>query len=164
MTTQPEHTIESRLTKLFNFSKPVKLTKKMHRYHVEVDDDTHWELVRIAAKQKLYQEDFVEQLLVEFVAEHCAAMAVRKGIEIDESEKNESTKPVWAPWAPIEPISFNDQLPGDKDVDEDGCCWIWNKQKYFWDLAYIRTKAKDFLPGCTYWLPYTAISFPGEKS
>ena len=48
---------------------PVKPVDKVHRYDIEVNDDTHWALVRIAAKQKLHQEDFVEQLLVEFVAE-----------------------------------------------------------------------------------------------
>ena len=55
--------------------------KPKRRYDIEVYDDTHWELVRIAAEQKLHQEDFVEQLLVEFVAEHCAAMALKKDIE-----------------------------------------------------------------------------------
>jgi len=44
-------------------------TKEKRTYHSEVDDDTHWALVSIAAKQKLHQEDFVENLLVEFVAE-----------------------------------------------------------------------------------------------
>lgn len=83
MTTQPEHTVDSRLAELLlNSSIPkVESTKLKRRYDIEVDDDTHWELVRIAAKQKLHQEDFVEQLLVEFVAEHRAAMALRKGIE-----------------------------------------------------------------------------------
>jgi hypothetical protein len=75
MTTQPS------LEELLKSSMPVKSTKPKRRYDIEIDDDTHWELVRIAAKQKLHQEDFVEQLLVEFVAEHRAAMALRKGIE-----------------------------------------------------------------------------------
>lgn len=83
MTTQSEHTVDSRLAELLLNSSILKLesTKPMRRYDIEVDDDTHWELVRIAARQKLHQEDFVEQLLVEFVAEHRAAMALRKGIE-----------------------------------------------------------------------------------
>jgi len=56
---------------LFSYSKPtpVESTKERRTYHIEVDDDTHWALVSIAAKQKLHQEDFVENLLVEFVAE-----------------------------------------------------------------------------------------------
>ena len=71
MTTQSEHTVDSRLAELLLNSSILKLesTKPMRRYDIEVDDDTHWELVRIAARQKLHQEDFVEQLLVEFVAE-----------------------------------------------------------------------------------------------
>ena len=166
MTTQPEHTVDSRLAEfLLSSSIPkVESTKPKRRYDIEVDDDTHWELVRIAARQKLHQEDFVEQLLVEFVAEHRAAMALRKGIEIDEAKEDESTKPVWAPWAPIEPISFKDQLPGDKDVDENGCCWICNKQGNCWDLSYVRTVVKDALPGYTYWLPAIAIANPGAAS
>ena len=83
MTTQSEQTVNSRLAEfLLSSSIPkAESTKPKRRYDIEVDDDTHWELVRIAAKQKLHQEDFIEQLLVEFVAEHRAAMALRKGIE-----------------------------------------------------------------------------------
>lgn len=85
MTAQPDYcgTSGSTLQEfLLNSSIPkVESTKPKRRYDIEVDEDTHWELVRIAAKQKLHQEDFVEQLLVEFVAEHRAAMALRKGIE-----------------------------------------------------------------------------------
>jgi len=68
---EPEHIINFRLQKLFNLSKttPVESTKEKRTYHIEVDDNTHWALVSIAAKQKLHQEDFVENLLVEFVAE-----------------------------------------------------------------------------------------------
>jgi len=70
-TYEPEHVINSRLQELFNLSKttPVESTKEKHTYHIEVDDNTHWALISIAAKQKLHQEDFVENLLVEFVAE-----------------------------------------------------------------------------------------------
>ena len=68
---EPEHIINSRLQELFNLSKitPVESTKEKRTYHIEVDDDTHWALVSIAAKQKLHQEDFVENLLVGFIAE-----------------------------------------------------------------------------------------------
>ena len=85
MTAQPDYcgTSGSTLQEfLLNSSIPkVESTKPKRRYDIEVDDDTHWDLVRIAARQKLHQEDFVEQLLVEFVAEHRAAVASRKGIE-----------------------------------------------------------------------------------
>ena len=57
---------------------PVESTKERRTYHIEVDDDTHWALVSIAAKQKLHQEDFVEALLVEFIVEHRAATAANK--------------------------------------------------------------------------------------
>ena len=76
MTTQPEHTVDSRIAELLQFNErlnsfipKVESTKPKRRYDIEVDDDTHWALVSIAAKQKLHQEDFVEQLLNEFVAE-----------------------------------------------------------------------------------------------
>jgi len=47
----------------------VESTKERRNYYIEVDDNTHWALVSIAAKQKLHQEDFVENLLVGFVEE-----------------------------------------------------------------------------------------------
>ena len=83
MTTQPEQTVDSKLAELLLSSSipKVESTKRKLRYDIEVDDDTHWALVSIAAKNKLHQEDFVEQLLVEFVAEHRAAMALIKGGE-----------------------------------------------------------------------------------
>jgi hypothetical protein len=80
---QSDVLFNSKIEELLNLSKPtpVESTKEKRTYHIEVNDDTHWALVSIAAKNKLHQEDFVEQLLVEFVAEHRAAMALIKGIE-----------------------------------------------------------------------------------
>jgi hypothetical protein len=74
MTTQPDYcgTGGSTLQEFLlasSISTPMESTKEKRTYHIEVDDDTHWALVSIAAKQKLHQEDFVENLLVEFVAE-----------------------------------------------------------------------------------------------
>ena len=85
MTTQPNtldcNKLGSLLEEVLGCSTPVESIKRKLRYDIGVDDDTHWALVSIAAKNKLHQEDFVEQLLVEFVAEHRAAMALIKGIE-----------------------------------------------------------------------------------
>jgi hypothetical protein len=132
---------------------PVESTKERRTYHIEIDDDTHWALVSIAAKQKLHQEDFVENLLVEFVAEHHAAMTLRKAIEIDKIIENN-----------IQPISFDDRLPGDEDV-EDGCCWLWHKKGEYWNLDYVRTQIKANLSSYyTCWLPYSAIVFPEATS
>ena len=76
MANQPEHTVNSKIAELLQFNErlnssipKVESTNPKRRYDIEVDDDTHWALVSIAAKQKLHQEDFVEQLLNEFVAE-----------------------------------------------------------------------------------------------
>jgi hypothetical protein len=68
---QADVLFNSRIEELLNLSKPtpVESAKEKRTYHIEVDDNTHWALVSIAAKQKLHQEDFVENLLVEFVAE-----------------------------------------------------------------------------------------------
>ena len=65
---------------LFNSFEPTSAEsiKEKRTYHIEVDGDTHWALVSIAAKQKLHQEDFVEALLVEFIVEHRAATAANK--------------------------------------------------------------------------------------
>ena len=85
MTTQPNtldcNKLGSLLEEVLGCSTSVESIKRKLRYDIEVDDDTHWALVSIAAKNKLHQEDFVEQLLVEFVAEHRAAMALIKGGE-----------------------------------------------------------------------------------
>jgi hypothetical protein len=85
MTTQPNtleyNKLSPLLEEVLGCSTPVESIKRKLRYDIGVDDDTHWALVSIAAKNKLHQEDFVEQLLVEFVAEHRAAMDLRKGIE-----------------------------------------------------------------------------------
>ena len=85
MTIQPNtldcNKLGSLLEEVLGCSTPVESTKRKLRYDIGVDDDTHWALVSIAAKNKLHQEDFVEQLLVEFVAEHRAAMALIKGGE-----------------------------------------------------------------------------------
>ena len=85
MTTQPNtldcNKLGPLLEEVLGCSTPVESIKRKLRYDIGVDDDTHWALVSIAAKNKLHQEDFVEQLLVEFVAEHRAAMALIKGGE-----------------------------------------------------------------------------------
>jgi len=60
---------------------PAESTKEKRTYHIEVDDNTHWALVSIAARQKQHQEDYVEQLLVKLVAGHCAAISLIKDIE-----------------------------------------------------------------------------------
>ena len=80
MTNSVDDAINDRLTELFNSSKPtpIKSTKEKRTYHIEIDDDIHWALVSIAAKLKLHQEDFVEQLLVGFVAEIQTANAANK--------------------------------------------------------------------------------------
>ena len=83
MTTQSEQTVNSRLAEIpLSSSIPkAESTKPKHRYDIEVDDDTHCELVRMAARQKIHQEDYVEQLLVKLAAGHRAAIALIKDIE-----------------------------------------------------------------------------------
>ena len=85
MTTQPEHTVDPRIAELLQFNErlnsSIPKVEPKRRYDIEVDDDTHWELVRMAARQKLHQEDYVEQLLVRLAAGHRAAIALIKDIE-----------------------------------------------------------------------------------
>ena len=83
MTTQPEHTVDSRLAELLLSSSisKVESTKPKRRYDIEVDEDTHWELVRMAAAKEQHQEDYVEQLLVKLAAGHRAAVTLIKDIE-----------------------------------------------------------------------------------
>ena len=85
MTTQPDYcgTGGSTLQEfLFNSSIPkLESTKPKRRYDIEVDEDTHWELVRMAAAKEQHQEDYVEQLLVKLAAGHRAAVTLIKDIE-----------------------------------------------------------------------------------
>jgi len=71
MTNLVDKAIIDKAAELLGHSKTtlIESIKERRTYHIEVDDDTHWALVSIAAKQKLHQEDFVENLLVEFIAE-----------------------------------------------------------------------------------------------
>lgn len=34
-----------------------------YRYDIEVDEDTHWMLVKLGAEIRMHQEDYAEQLL-----------------------------------------------------------------------------------------------------
>ena len=84
MTNQPEHKVNAKLAELLlnsSIPTPVESTEPKRRYDIEVDEDTHWELVRIAATKKQHQEDYVEQLLVKLVAGHRAAVTLIKDIE-----------------------------------------------------------------------------------
>jgi len=39
------------------------LSNGKYRYDIEVDEDTHWTLVKLAAELRMHQEDYAEQLL-----------------------------------------------------------------------------------------------------
>jgi hypothetical protein len=42
-----------------------------YRYDVYVEEDVHWALVALGARSKMHQEDYVEQILMEYA---CLAM------------------------------------------------------------------------------------------
>lgn len=42
-----------------------------HRYDLELDEDTHWGLVKLAAEIRMHQEDYAEQVLKAHVEECC---------------------------------------------------------------------------------------------
>jgi hypothetical protein len=42
-----------------------------YRYDVYVEEDVHWALVALGARSKMHQEDYVEQILMEYA---CIAM------------------------------------------------------------------------------------------
>ena len=68
MTTQPNtldcNKLGSLLEEVLGCSTPVESIKRKLRYDIGVDDDTHWALVSIAAKNKLHQEDFHRMLKI----------------------------------------------------------------------------------------------------
>lgn len=45
------------------FQKTMMLSNGKYRYDIEVDEDTHWTLVKLAAELRMHQEDYAEQLL-----------------------------------------------------------------------------------------------------
>jgi hypothetical protein len=40
-----------------------------HSYTLEIDEDTHWALVKLGAELRMHQEDYAEQL----IKSHCEA-------------------------------------------------------------------------------------------
>lgn len=42
-----------------------------HRYDLELNNDTHWGLVKLAAEIRMHQEDYAEQVLKAHVEECC---------------------------------------------------------------------------------------------
>lgn len=39
------------------------MTNEMHRYDLELDEDTHWALVKLGAELKMHQENYAEEVL-----------------------------------------------------------------------------------------------------
>ena len=44
-------------------TEPMQLHNGKYRYDIEVDEDTHWMLVKLGAEIRMHQEDYAEQLL-----------------------------------------------------------------------------------------------------
>lgn len=45
------------------FQKMMMTSNGKYRYDIEVDEDTHWMLVKLGAEIRMHQEDYAEQLL-----------------------------------------------------------------------------------------------------
>ena len=39
------------------------MNNKLHRYDLEIDDDTHWALVKLGAECKMHYENYAEHVL-----------------------------------------------------------------------------------------------------
>lgn len=63
----------------------------------------------------------------------------------------------------IEPVPFGERLPGLDDVDENGNCWLWDSEGYFWDWTYIRTRTRAEMYSYTHWLSYHALPVPHQE-
>jgi hypothetical protein len=48
--------------------KPIenKVPAQFHTYHLEIPDDIHWILVALGAGSKQHQEDYAEQVLIDY--------------------------------------------------------------------------------------------------
>lgn len=54
----------------FGLKSPTEPMKNYIRYDLEVPEDTHWELVKMAADLKMHHEDYVQNMLVAHVEQH----------------------------------------------------------------------------------------------
>lgn len=46
------------------------MDNKQHRYDLEIDNDTHWALVKIGAEHKIHYETYAEEVLKAHVKQH----------------------------------------------------------------------------------------------
>ena len=46
------------------------MDNKRHRYDLEIDNDTHWLLVKIAAEYQMHYEQYAEEVLKGHVEQH----------------------------------------------------------------------------------------------
>lgn len=61
--------------------------------------------------------------------------------------------------APV-PVPVGERLPGERDVNEDGNCWLWDRDGCFWDWTYIRTRTRAEMYTYTHWLPANSVPIP----
>ena len=58
---------------------PPKPMEKYIRYDLEVPEDTHWEIVKMAADLRMHHEDYVQNMLVAHVEQHLDNEASARG-------------------------------------------------------------------------------------
>jgi len=63
---------------------------------------------------------------------------------------------------PVIPTPLDNKLPGAEDVNEDGCCWLWDNYERIWDWTYIRTRTKAEMYDYTHWLPANTLPLPNN--
>lgn len=57
----------------------VNFMSNYQRYDLEVPEDTHWELVKMAADLRMHHEDYVQNMLVAHVEQHLDNEAAARG-------------------------------------------------------------------------------------
>jgi hypothetical protein len=65
MTLDTEELINKAL-ELLDKSIETKTPAQFHTYHLEIPDDIHWILVALGAGSKQHQEDYAEQVLIDY--------------------------------------------------------------------------------------------------
>ena len=48
-------------------------------YHLTIPEDTHWELVKLAADLKMHHEDYAQNLLIDHVEQQLDKQAASRG-------------------------------------------------------------------------------------
>jgi hypothetical protein len=62
----------------------------------------------------------------------------------------------------IQPVPVSERLPGVKDCDSDGRCWMFGNIEGGWRLISATNSGIPRLKYCSHWLPHWALPVPAD--